>query len=104
MNILLTTPSGNGKIIQGGSIQDGVSLANSLGLTEYNVLTYNAAIIVVNDVNGNGYNVNLNDQGTNQRFLIFDSSSSNVTSWITNNYPTATITTFGKTSIILASA
>lgn len=104
MNILLSTPSGGGRLIQGGTIQDGITLANSLGLTEYNVLVYNVASIVVNDNAGKGFNVNLNDGGTNERFLIFDTTSSNVLSWITTNYPTATLVTFGKTSIILATA
>jgi hypothetical protein len=103
MNILLSTPSGNGRLIQGGTIQDGITLANSLGLTEYNVAVYNAASVVVNDNTGGG-NINLNDEGTTERFLIFDTTSSNVLSWITTNYPTATLVTFGKTSIILATA
>jgi hypothetical protein len=104
MNILLTTPSGNGKLIQGGTIQDGVTLANSLGLTQYNVGTYTAASVVVNDSNGTAFNVSLNDGGSPQRFLIFDTSSSNVLTWISTNYPTATVVSFGKTPMILASA
>jgi hypothetical protein len=104
MNILLSTPSGNGRLIQGGTIQDGITLANSLGLTEYNVAVYNAASVVVNDNTGGGFNINLNDEGTTERFLIFDTTSSNVLSWITTNYPTATLVTFGKTPIILATA
>lgn len=104
MNILLSTPSGNGRLIQGGTIQDGITLANSLGLTEYNVFTWTSASVVVNDNSGSGFNVTLNDGGNTQRFLIFDTTSANVTSWITTNYPSATLVSFGKTTIILATA
>jgi len=103
MNILLSTPS-SGRLIQGGTIQDGITLANSLGLTEYNVAAYNSASVVVNDNTGGGFNINLNDGGTTERFLVFDTTSSNVLSWITTNYPTATLVSLGKTSIILATA
>lgn len=103
MNILLSTPT-NGKLIQGGTIQDGITLANSLGLIEYNVAVYNAASIVVNDNTGGGFNINLNDGGNIERFLIFDTNSSNILSWVTTNYPTATLVSFGKTTITLATA
>lgn len=103
MNILLSTPT-NGKLIQGGTIEDGITLANSLGLTEYNVAVYNVAAVVVNDNTGGGFNINLNDGGSTERFLVFDTASSNVLSWITTNYPTATLVSFGKTAITLATA
>lgn len=103
MNILLSTPT-NGKLIQGGTIQDGITLANSLGLIEYNVAVYNSASVVVNDNTGSGFNINLNEGGNIERFLIFDTNSSNILSWVTTNYPTATLVSFGKTAITLATA
>lgn len=102
MNILVSSLSGNSKLIENGTIQDGINLANSLGLTPYNVSIYNAATVVVNDNTGSGFNVNINDGGSTVRLLVFDTTTSNVLSWIGTNYPSATVQTFGKTLILLA--
>ena len=93
MNILLTY-SGSGKILQSATFEDGVALANSLSLSIYNVGQLTSDL-VINDTNGVGYSVSLINSGAQTSYLIFDSSSTNVFSWISNNHPSSTINAFG---------
>lgn len=104
MNILIATPTGDNKLIQNSTIQDGLTVAGSLGLSEYNIGPFTSQTVIVNDVDGFGYNLQINDGGNPLRFLIFDSSSSNVVSWVSSNYPVATISNIGKTKTKIASA
>lgn len=103
MNILLSYPEGN-KILQDSTIEGGVSAATSLSLTQYNVSPWTATPIYVNDAAGQGYVVTINESSTVSKLLIFDTSASNVLSWISTNFPTATITGMGKNNFTLYSA
>jgi len=103
MNILLTSPISDSpkKVIENGTIQDGINLAQSLGLAQYNLTKYNLEI-VKNDPTGSGFTVELNDSGSFRSLIVFDTTESNVLSWVSSNYPDATIQRFQKTQIVLA--
>jgi hypothetical protein len=103
MNIILSYPEGN-KILIDSTIEAGVSLAVSLSLPIYNVSTWTATEIYVNNIDGVGFTVNLTENSTVTRLMIFDTSESNVTTWISNNFPEATITSMGKNNFTLYSA
>jgi hypothetical protein len=99
MNLLLQY-SGTGVILQSSTFQDAVTLGESLSSIRYSIGEYTVPL-VVNDTNGVGYLVNLVNDGTSNNFLVFDSSSNNVMTWISNNYATSTLLAFSKTSYTL---
>ena len=97
MNILISSSNVN-KVIQNGTIEEGITAATSLGLTQYSVSPLSVSNVVVNNELGEGYTFVLTEDSSTNRFLVFDTSASNVLSWVDTNYPSATITTFLKTS------
>ena len=97
MNILISSSNVN-KVIQNGTIEEGITAATSLGLTQYGVSPLSVSNVVVNDELGGGYSLTLNESSTNTQYLVFDTSASNVLSWVDTNYPSATIVSFSKTS------
>ena len=103
MNIILSYPDGN-KILQDSTIEDGVTLATSLSLTQYNVSPWTATPVYVNDANGEGFVATINESSTVSKLLVFDTSASNVLTWISTNFPTATVTGMGKNNFTLYSA
>ena len=98
MNILISTSSNVNKVIQNGTIEEGITAATSLGLTQYNVSPLSVPNFFVNNELGEGYTFVLTEDSSTNRFLVFDTSASNVLSWVDTNYPSATITSFSKTS------
>ena len=100
MNILISSSDVN-KVIQNGTIEEGITAATSLGLTQYGVSPLSVSNVVVNDELGGGYSLTLNESSTNTQYLVFDTSANNVLSWVDANYPSATITNFTKTKLSL---
>jgi hypothetical protein len=103
MNIILSYPDGN-KILQDSTIEDGVAAATALSLTHYNVIPWTSTPIYVNDASGSGFVVSINESSTVSRILVFDTTAANVLSWVSTNFPTATVTTMGKNNFTLYSA
>jgi hypothetical protein len=97
MNILISSSDVN-KVIQNGTIEEGITAATSLGLTQYGVSPLSVSNVIVNNELGEGYRLTLNESSTNTQYLIFDTSANNVLSWVDTNYPSATIVSFSKTS------
>ena len=98
MNILISTSSNVNKVIQNGTIEEGITAATSLGLTQYGVSPLSVSNVVVNNELGEGYTFTLTEDSSTTQFLVFDTSTSNVLSWVDTNYPSATIVSFSKTS------
>ena len=98
MNILISTSSNVNKVIQNGTIEEGITAATSLGLTQYNVSPLSVSNLVVNNELGEGYTFTLTEDSSTTQFLVFDTSTSNVLSWVDTNYPSATFKSFSKTS------
>ena len=96
MNILITNKEGLGKLIQDGTIEEGITVASGLGYTQYSVSTFSNAV-VINNTSGFGCALTLNDNSTNTQYLVFDTSESNILTWVSETYPSATITNFSKT-------
>ena len=96
MNILISNNDVN-KVIQNGTIEEGITAATSLGLTQYGVSPLSVPNLVVNNELGEGYTFTLTEDSSTTQFLVFDTSTSNVLSWISTNYPSATIKSFQKT-------
>jgi hypothetical protein len=103
MNIILSYPEGN-KILLDSTIEAGVSAATSLSLTQYNVSPWTSTPVYVNDANGEGFVVTIDESSTVSKLLIFDTSASNVLTWISTNFPSATVTTMGLNNFTLYSA
>ena len=99
MNLLLTY-SGAGKVLQSSTFQDAINLAESLSEPRY-FISEVPQTLVVNDTNGIGYTVSLVDDSTTGNYLVFDASSSNVLTWISNNHPSAVISSFQKSTYTL---
>ena len=99
MNLLLQY-SGSGEILQSSTFADATTLGESLSPTRYSIQIYNNNI-VVNDANGIGHLVTLTNDSTASNYLVFDSSPSNVLTWITNNHPESTLVSFQKTAYTL---
>jgi predicted transglutaminase-like cysteine proteinase len=97
MNILISNNDVN-KVIQNGTILEGITAATSLGLTKYGVSSISVSNVVVNNELGEGYALTLNQNSTDTRYLVFDTSTNNVLSWVDANYPSATIVNFSKTT------
>jgi hypothetical protein len=97
MNILISSSDVN-KVIQNGTIEEGIAAATSLGLTQYGVSPLSVPNLVVNNELGEGYTFTLSEDSSTTQFLVFDASTSNVLSWVNTNYPSATIVSFSKTS------
>jgi len=96
MNILISSGNVN-KVIQNGTIEEGITAATSLGLTQYSVSPLSVSNVVVNNELGEGYTFTLTEDSSTTQFLVFDTSTSNVLSWVDTNYPSATIVSFSKT-------
>jgi hypothetical protein len=94
MNLLLSY-SGAGKVLQSSTFQDAINLAETLSEPRY-FITEVLQTLVVNDTNGICYTVTLVDDSTTTNYMIFDSSSSNVLTWILNNHPSSVISSFQK--------
>ena len=97
MNILISNNDVN-KVIQNSTIEEGITVATSLGLTQYSVSPISVSNVIVNNESGEGYTFTLTEDSSTTQFLVFDTSASNVLSWVDTNYPSATITSFSKTS------
>jgi hypothetical protein len=94
MNLLLSY-SGAGKVLQSSTFQDAINLAETLSEPRY-FITEVQQTLVVNDTEGVGFLVVLSDDTTQTNYLIFDISSSNVLTWISNNHPSDVISSFQK--------
>ena len=96
MNILISSSDVN-KVIQNGTIEEGITVATSLGLTQYSVSPVSVSNVIVNNESGEGYTFTLTEDSSTTQFLVFDTSASNVLSWVDTNYPSATFKSFAKT-------
>jgi hypothetical protein len=99
MNLLLSY-SGEGKVLQSSTFQDAINLAESLSEPRYYISEV-LQTLVVNDTEGVGFSVVLSDDTTRTSYLIFDISSSNVLTWISNNHPSDVISSFQKSTYTL---
>ena len=97
MNILISNNDVN-KVIQNSTIEEGITVATSLGLTQYSVSPVSVSNVIVNNESGEGYTFTLTEDSSTTQFLVFDTSTSNVLSWVDTNYPSATFKSFSKTS------
>ena len=97
MNILISNNDVN-KVIQNSTIEEGITVATSLGLTQYSVSPISVSNVIVNNESGEGYTFTLTEDSSTTQFLVFDTSTSNVLSWVDTNYPSATFKSFSKTS------
>ena len=96
MNILISNNDVN-KVIQNSTIEEGITVATSLGLTQYSVSPVSVSNVIVNNESGEGYTFTLTEDSSTTQFLVFDTSASNVLSWVDTNYPSATFKSFAKT-------
>ena len=96
MNILISNNDVN-KVIQNSTIEEGITVATSLGLTQYSVSPISVSNVIVNNESGEGYTFTLTEDSSTTQFLVFDTSTSNVLSWVDTNYPSATFKSFAKT-------
>ncbi len=82
-------------MLQSSTFQDAINLAETLSEPRYFIAEVQQTL-VVNDTEGVGFFVVLSDDTTQTNYLIFDISSSNVLTWISNNHPSDVISSFQK--------
>jgi hypothetical protein len=96
MNVLISKNDGLGKLIQDGTVEQGMTIASELGYTQYSVSPFSNTVII-NNTSGSGFALTLNESSTNTQYLVFDTSESNILTWVSENHSSATITSCSKT-------